>query len=119
MRRLKLYERAALSSLDTCTKNAKLPFRVGLAQRQPPFKLKDGFGPGGISVIAVEVAGESFGYISIDGNNMVKDLRNVHLTEVKTLGFSDGEVLTTDTHMVNGIVSAPFGIYPIGGVLCV
>jgi predicted neutral ceramidase superfamily lipid hydrolase len=110
-------ERAALSSLDTCTKNAKLPFRVGLAQRQPPFKLKDGFGPGGISVIAVEVAGESFGYISIDGNNMVKDLREEILTEVKTLGFSDGEVLTTDTHMVNGIVSAPLGYYPIGAVV--
>ena len=110
-------ERAALSSLDTCTKNSKLPFRVGLAQRQPPFKLKDGFGPGGISVIAVEVAGESFGYISIDGNNMVKDLREEILTEVKTLGFSDGEVLTTDTHMVNGIVSAPLGYYPIGAVV--
>jgi len=48
---------------------------------------------------------------------MVKDLREEILTEVKALGFADGEVLTTDTHMVNGIVSAPLGYYPIGAVV--
>jgi putative membrane protein len=108
-------EEAALQSLQTFS--ALTPFRVGVAHRKPPFQLKDGFGPGGISVIAVEANGRKFGYICIDGNNMVKDLREEILTEVRTLGFDDGEVLTSDTHMVNGIVSARLGYYPVGAVV--
>src|SRR5208337_5017406 len=57
---------------------------------------------------------KKFAYICIDGNNMIKDLREEILAEVRTLGFDDGEVLTSDTHMVNGIVSARLGYFPIG-----
>jgi len=110
-------EQAALSSLHASTENAKFPFRVGVAQRHPPMPLRDGLGPGGITVMAIEVAGETFAYISIDGNNMVKGLREEILSETKALGFVDGEVMTTDTHMVNGIVSAPLGYYPIGAAI--
>jgi predicted neutral ceramidase superfamily lipid hydrolase len=108
-------EDAALQSLQSC--NNPRPFRVGIAHRKPSFKLKDGFGPGGISVAAIETDGQKFAYICIDGNNMVKDLREEILSEVRTLGFNDGEILTSDTHMVNGIVSAPLGYYPIGAVV--
>jgi predicted neutral ceramidase superfamily lipid hydrolase len=110
-------EQAALSSLHASLKKAKSPFKVGVAQRHPPMPIRDGLGPGGIAAIAIEVAGETFAYISIDGNNMVKDLREEIISETKALGFIDGEVLTTDTHMVNGIVSAPLGYYPIGAAI--
>lgn len=110
-------EKAALSSLENCARNPKMPFKAGFARRPPPFTLQDGFGPGGIAVMAIQVADQTFGYVSIDGNNMVKDLREEILAEIKPLGFSDGEILTTDTHMVNGIVSARLGYYPIGEVV--
>jgi predicted neutral ceramidase superfamily lipid hydrolase len=67
--------------------------------------------------MAIETSGQTFAYISIDGNNMVKDLREAVLDEVRTLGFSDGEVLTSDTHMVNGIVPARLGYYPVGAAV--
>jgi putative membrane protein len=108
-------EEAALQSLQTSDRPSK--FQVGMANRKPPFQLRDGFGPGGISVIAFETNAEKFAYICIDGNNMVKDLREEILAEVRTLGFNDGEVLTSDTHMVNGIVSARLGYYPVGAVV--
>jgi len=108
-------EDAALQSLQSS--NHPRPFRVGMAHRKPPFKLRDGFGPGGISVVAVEADAQKFAYVCIDGNNMVKDLREEILAQVKTLGFNDGEVLTSDTHMVNGIVSARLGYYPIGAAV--
>jgi putative membrane protein len=108
-------EEAALLSLQTSFN--PVPFQVGVAHRKPLFQLRDGFGPGGISVIAIETNGQKFAYICIDGNNMIKDLREEILTEVRTLGFNDGEVLTSDTHMVNGIVSARLGYYPIGAAV--
>jgi putative membrane protein len=108
-------EEAALLSLQTSFN--PVPFQVGVAHRKPLFQLRDGFGPGGISVIAIETNGQRFAYICIDGNNMIKDLREEILNEVRTLGFNDGEVLTSDTHMVNGIVSARLGYYPIGAAV--
>jgi putative membrane protein len=92
-------------------------FKIGVARRKPVFQLRDGFGPGGISVMAIEASDQTFAYISIDGNNMIKDLREAVLDEVRTLGFSDGEVLTSDTHMVNGIVPARLGYYPVGAAV--
>ena len=67
--------------------------------------------------MSVETNGQRFAYICIDGNNMIKDLREKILAEVRTLGFDDGEVLTSDTHIVNGIVPARLGYYPIGAAV--
>jgi len=108
-------EEAALQSLQSPDNPGS--FRVGMAHRKPSFRLRDGFGPGGISVMAVETNGQKFAYICIDGNNMIKDLREEILTEARALGFDDGEVLTSDTHIVNGIVPARLGYYPIGAAV--
>ena len=108
-------EEAALQSLQSPDHPGS--FRVGMAHRKPSFRLRDGFGPGGISVMAVETNGQKFAYICIDGNNMIKDLREEILTEARALGFDDGEVLTSDTHIVNGIVPARLGYYPIGAAV--
>jgi len=108
-------EEAALDSLQG--QRGSGAFKIGAAHRNPAFQLRDGFGPGGISVMAVETNGETFAYINIDGNNMIKDLREEILAEIRMLGFADGEVLTSDTHMVNGIASARLGYYPIGAAV--
>ena len=108
-------EEAVLQSLQSSEQLQ--PFRVGIAHRGSSFKLREGFGPGGIAVVAVETYGQKFAYVYIDGNNMIKGLREEILAEVRTLGFNDGEVLTSDTHMVNGIVSARLGYYPVGAAV--
>jgi len=111
-------EQAALASLTESYPAESAPFRVGVARTVPPqFTLKDGFGPGGITVFAVDVSNQLFAYITIDGNNMVKGLREEMLAVARKAGYSDGEVMTTDTHMVNGIVSAPLGYHLVGEVV--
>ena len=108
-------EEAVLTALQTTTQS--VAFKVGVAHRKPVFQLRDGFGPGGITVIAIQTNDQTFAYINIDGNNMIKDLREAVLDQARTLGFSDAEVLTSDTHMVNGIVSARLGYYPVGAAV--
>jgi putative membrane protein len=111
-------QEAALASLQDSAEKSLSNFRVGVSHSAPPgFMLKDGFGPAGIAVIAVEVDGQKFAYINIDGNNMTRGLREEILQHVLDVGFDDAEVMTTDTHMVNGVVHARLGYYPIGEVV--
>jgi putative membrane protein len=111
-------EEAALASLQSVSDRAGTTFNVGVARNVPrQFALEDGFGPGGIAVIGIEVGGQRFAYITIDGNNMIRGLREQILATAKKVGFEDAEVMTTDTHMVNGIVSAPLGYHTVGEVV--
>jgi len=108
-------EEAALSALQELSEAPRGDFKVGAAAASlPKFGIKDGIGPGGIGVIGIETDGQRFAYICIDGNNMVRGLREEILAVASSVGFSDGEVFTTDTHMVNGVVSAPLGYYLVG-----
>ena len=115
-------QEAALASLQISSEQQPRNFKVGVAHKTPKsFTLKEGFGPGGISVVAIEVDGQvegnRFAYITIDGNNMIRGLREEILKSVQVVGFDDGEVMTTDTHMVNGVASARLGYHPIGEVV--
>jgi putative membrane protein len=111
-------QEAALASLQVSAEQGASAFKVGVARKVlDGFTLKDGFGPGGISVVGIEANGQRFAYLSIDGNNMVKGLREEILERVRGLGFDDGEVMTTDTHMVNGIVHARLGYHLVGEVV--
>jgi len=111
-------QEAALATLQVTAESKRHSFRVGVSRRVPAgFALKDGIGPGGIAVVGTEVDGQRFAYINIDGNNMIKGLREEILENVRKTGFDDAEVMTTDTHMVNGIVSAPLGYRLVGEVI--
>ena len=111
-------QEAALASLQVSAEAGVDHFKVGVAHSAPrEFALKDGFGPAGISVIAMEVAGQKFAYVTIDGNNMIRGLREEILQHVRDIGFDDAEIMTTDTHMVNGVVHARLGYHPIGEVV--
>jgi putative membrane protein len=93
-------------------------FRVGSAfDALDKYGLRDGIGPGGLSVIVVKTEGDSSSYITIDGNNMQQGLRERILQSIKETGVGDGEVMTTDTHLVTGLVRSPLGYYPVGAVL--
>jgi putative membrane protein len=94
------------------------PFEVGAATVFPKeFSLKDGMGPGGITVIVVRVAEQKSVYVIIDGNNMISGLREEILSALTPLGFHEGEVFTTDTHAVSAVILGRRGYHPIGEVM--
>jgi len=94
------------------------PFSIGSAyDALDTYTLKDGIGPGGLSVMVVRTEGEIVSYITIDGNNMQQGLRDQILQSIRETGVSDAEVMTTDTHLVTGLVRSPLGYYPVGAAL--
>ncbi len=106
---------AAVMAIDKALGHQRLPFEVGMAKIIPEdFGVKEGLGPGGISVIVGKVGNQKSAYITIDGNNMVSGLRERILVTLKGIDIEDGEILTTDTHMVTSIVLTKRGYHPIG-----
>ncbi len=117
---------ASLNTLQevasNCLKKAvSLPsyaFEVGASTVFPEaFGLKDGMGQGGITAVVVKVAEQKTAYVVIDGNNMVSGLREEILSALKTIGFHESEVFTTDTHAVSAVVLGRRGYHPVGEVM--
>jgi putative membrane protein len=113
----------ALASLKevaaTCLKKAaslkQMPFEIGAASIIPKeYSLKDGMGPGGITVVVVKVGEHKTAYVVIDGNNMISGLREKILSALKSIEIDEGEVFTTDTHSVNAITLSIRGYHPVG-----
>jgi putative membrane protein len=91
------------------------PSLLGVAQVFPEgVSLKEGMGPGGIVVFWIKLENQSFAYVVFDSNNMATGLRDRILDALKEMGATDAEVMTSDTHMVNGIAYGRLGYYPIG-----
>jgi len=89
-------------------------FKVGASTVVTDFTLQEGMGPGGITVLVTEVEGKKVAYVTIDGNNMVSGLREKILSSIKELRIDDGEVLTTDTHSVCGMIRSARGYNLVG-----
>jgi putative membrane protein len=93
----------------------QLPFSVGAATVLPrEFSLEDGMGLGGITAIVVGSSAQKAVYVVIDGNNMISGLRERVLSSLRSIGFDDGEVFTTDTHAVSALVLGSRGYRAIG-----
>lgn len=112
---IKPLEEAAVASLEKASREKATSFQIGVARTVPPeFSLGDGMGPGGIAALAVRVGDQTTAYITIDGNNMVKGLREKILAALSQIGINEGEVFTTDTHEVNAVVINARGYHPVG-----
>lgn len=108
----------AIESLAKAFANKRLPLEVGAAKIIPKeFSIEDGMGPGGINVIVVRTSDQTAAYITIDGNNMVSGLREKILSALEKISVNDGEILTTDTHAVTGLILTRRGYHPIGEVI--
>lgn len=81
------------------------------------FDLRQGMGPGGIVALVLDVGGQRVAYVTIDGNNMIVNLRDKILGSLYKIGIDEGEVMTTDTHMVNAVTMTRRGYHPIGEVM--
>ncbi|MGB9713464.1 MAG: DUF2070 family protein [Candidatus Bathyarchaeales archaeon] len=104
--------------LEKAVSLKRSPVKVGAATVIPnEFSLKDGMGPGGITAIVTEVEGTKTVYVVIDGNNMQSGLREKILLALHSIGFDEGEILTTDTHAVSAIVLKGRGYNPVGEVM--
>ena len=117
MSREKLNDLAQSAKLAMkATRHARLrSLSLGVAYDRPSgITVREGMGLGGIVVFWMKVGSQSFAYVAIDSNNMARGLRERILSVLKEMGANDAEVMTSDTHMVNGIVPARLGYYPIG-----
>lgn len=111
-------QKAAEQALSLALKEPREKFEIGAAKVIPKdFTLAQGMGLGGIVTIIVKVGEQLTAYVVIDCNNMISGLREKILTLLKELGIRDGEILTTDTHMVNGITLVKMGYHPLGEVI--
>jgi putative membrane protein len=112
---VKSFSKASVVCLEKALRTKRSSFKMGAATVMPKeFTVHDGMGPGGISVIVVEVDDQKVAYVTIDGNNMVSGLRDKILSALKELGIDDGEVLTTDTHSVCGMIRSERGYNLVG-----
>lgn len=108
----------SVACLEKAANLKRMRFEVGAASVKPKeFSLRDGMGPGGISVVTVKVGKQKTAYAVIDGNNMVSGLREKVLLELQSIGVDEGEVFTTDTHAVNAIVLSKRGYHPVGDAM--
>jgi len=105
----------ARRSIETASRMSRSNFKIGTSKVDlSPYRLNQGIGLGGAAVLVVEAQDWLSAYITIDGNNMKAGFREKLLSELQKIGVNEGEVMTTDTHMVNGIVPARLGYYPVG-----
>jgi len=105
---------AAEMALKNALKEERQHFLIGVAKVIPSeFTPSQGMGPSGIVALAVIVGGQKTLYVTIDGNNMVSGLRE-KIIQALSDRFDECEVLTTDTHVVNGLGIVARGYYPLG-----
>ena len=81
------------------------------------YGLKDGIGPLGIRVLTFKNDNYFTALVVLDSNNAVPEIRERILKDAKDLGIDYCEVLTTDTHIVNGIKLGGRGYHPLGEVI--
>jgi len=109
---------AAVTSIEETLRLSRSSFEIGAAKVVPQeFGLEEGMGPGGITAIVARVGDQKTAYVTIDGNNMISNLREKILSALQEVGIAEGEILTTDTHAVNGVVLTERGYRPIGEVM--
>jgi putative membrane protein len=112
---LDVLKTVAVTCLEKAVSLKLLPFEIGAATVVPKeFGLKEGIGPGGITVVVAKVEGQKTAYVVIDGNNMVSGLREKIFSALHSIGIDEGEVFTTDTHSVNAIILNDRGYHPVG-----
>ncbi len=107
---------AAVEAMDKALKAERYLFTFGAYRIIPDeWSLEDGIGPCGISTLVLHLEdGKTYAYIFLDGNNLKSGLRERILAAIKELDIVEGEVMTSDTHLVNALGLTPRGYYTIG-----
>lgn len=89
------------------------PVKIGWAKAPPIDSPKKGFGIGGVSVFSIIGDDFKLSIILIDGNNIVREIRDRIVLKLKKKGIQ-AEVCTTDTHSVVALAPGKRGYIPVG-----
>jgi putative membrane protein len=93
-----------IDAVEKLEKPSKSELKMGCANDTiPELSKKSGVGQSGVKVMVMDVNSQKTAYILLDANNMVIGFRDEILVEVEKLGLDQAEVMTTDTHFVNGL----------------
>lgn len=110
---LKVLERALTESLEENS-----PLLLGYSRSAiERFSREDGIGDLGISVLVLGHENVLTAIASLDGNNCLPEVRDAIVEELRSLGFKAVEVVTTDTHIVNGLKLGGRGYHPLGEII--
>ncbi len=89
--------------------------RVALVKKVPElYGPHEGIGPSGLSFLGIEVGGRRTAIAVVDGNNALPHVRSEVVNVLRGNGWDYAELLTTDTHAVNGVALGGRGYKPIG-----
>lgn len=84
--------------------NAEMyPLLAGVSHLELPFDRDNGFGDTGLVTLVTEAGGERTAYVLFDGNNVKEGVRETLRDAVLAEGFTDCEIMTTDSHVVNSL----------------
>ncbi len=109
------YVGAVSSAVFSTVSNPKKEVSAGIYRVVPnDVRPDEGMGPGGVTALVLDGGDREVVLLSLDGNNMEPGFREEAIRILKTQGFDDAEVLTTDTHVVNAISLSSRGYPPIG-----
>ena len=78
------------------------------------YSIEEGIGPLGVSALLIGPRKSISAIISLDGNNAFPEVRDEIVKKLEELGFPSIEVVTTDTHIVNGWKFGGRGYHPLG-----
>lgn len=106
----------AVSEAVFSTVNApRTSIQMGIHTVYPDnIKLREGIGPGGVTVVVLRTNEQEMALVSIDGNNVEPGFRERVISLLKSQGFDNAEITTTDTHVVNAISLSSRGYPPVG-----
>jgi putative membrane protein len=89
--------------------------RVALVRKIPElYGPYEGIGPSGLSLLGIEVGGRRVAIAVVDGNNALPHVRPAVVGVLRENGWEYAELLTTDTHAVNGVALGGRGYKPVG-----
>ena len=109
---------ALLEKAERADLEKRLQLVFGYAQAKlEGYSREDGIGDLGISAAAFMLEGSPTAIISLDGNNCLPEVREKVVEKLRSIGFEEVEVLTTDTHIVNGLRFGGRGYHPLGEVI--
>lgn len=102
-------------AMDYLTQVPQESLEIGFNRTRPNSLSNDEIGPSGVSTLVLNIGGKDHAIIVVDGNNMVKGMRDYLVKGLKDqLNLSALEVVTTDTHLLTGLKQARKGYFPVG-----
>jgi len=111
-------EKGVLRAIGMAFENSSYdPVKIGVgASKNADLSEVRGVGPSGVRALVVEFQGSKSCYVVVDANNASKGFRDAVRSAVKSMGYEDCELFTTDNHAVVHLrgVRSGRGYYVLG-----